>query len=1594
MSKFVSLANSSVRPSITILNSPLSQLEGKNVVVGDSTFTLTAGEPTGNEIKLEETGDTYAYGYLKVASTTSSGYYVAFSPENPDVSPMGVMFTRNGVAAAFKLRTNVTSGKISVKLGESDTADVVTYTFGEAAGNEVHVNSGYSKVETASFLKDAINATLSNYGIFAKAYFDTVILYMYRSSGFVVKNISSAVVRFSDVASPGDTLKLNRGSGETAVQFGSAGVPIGDTPYDSAVNMAEHINGDTSGEFFASVQRENDYTDLRIYAGFNEDLGVSCESESFSLYSLLKGSSTSEVSLDLSGVGSAALELAVTACDFGDRERTVASFAAAVRSLDDNLTAKVNRTLGTCEMTYEIAGYNLPMSSYGGNISVLGLSGAEFSSVDPTRTAMNMLAKFEEVGYNVTRSGNTIGLELPGKVRVTSDAARTALNVSPYSGGTEDDPMGKYELALYVEDITGSVQSNVELDIVIAESSALGYDSIPISGMDRLTLSIATGRKVITLSNAYLFVISGCSNSFVNISGSFITHSTGSTGGIVSLDECANTRVSVVNCENAWTGSTNSPFVTFNGSMGSALDVRHSTFTSSDASYAVDAFKTDGYVKATFDFCVFDGNSAEKFKAIEKGSGCSASFTSTAYSKSTLNGAVDSTCVEGTDGIVIDRSGAEYWSLSLSGNSPALRIAPADPSVPDDRFGRKRYRVEPYGVTTIEFKDVVGIGKFYGTNFIEINGSRRYFGSDKLPLDYVSVNDFAKSFVSAFSTADVGFKPVADEQGSIKKVRMYGKSGAVVTNLGSNQLQTSFEAFENGIDAGSRQKTTVMDETLYMSLSPNQAKGYGTQEHPFSTAQLEGFVNSLMPASGRVQVIVTGHSQEKLTCSLASPHGPSSFDFVLSGPKTGKAYVPDLECDLSASGLGGINLSVDSVLFKGDLSCGTSEVSRVSVTNSIVKGDITADSVKVSESTIVGGISMGDGGSAICGSVLEGSVTKGQGNDTATFRFNCHDFEVPQDWDTTGSARLSESCLVGQGSYSALTDYDLRRQEGYSNPAESRIPSGSVLEIYLASELDAAGRHRSSESSKVTMDCGALERNVVVPEALMINVDLSAGKTGNGGRYSSCSLGEAYATIKELGVVNRPVVLEVSGYGTDLPTLDVEGLTFTDDGEIKIMGEPGSVMDGFLDGVGFNLGADNAKLSICGVLIRSAGRLAETSGKYSTIVLSSCGVVNTNNLYFMVDGSWDVYMLGCSFEGGKAASSSEKITLAGCAVQGSLDTKFQGDYVSIASIDNAPLAPIPADARLTAGLFVPTSEVAGFTRADIESVMELFIEYEGLVDARGSARFVNDEKSDQGCYDTRAVSDIQGIVDTPNGQYARITEEGSSLITRAMTGKMAFKIAGYALGSGGFSLACPVMSVPADDTLAGLRAVGSVTLMSNNLSVEDYVEIGSTRLYATRDFELDTTVSLTAGNLVESINKNCGSVYAYSESGSNGKIILVAVTPGVAGNNYTVDASQNFEVSGFEGGEDGGYGMTIRFPADGYSTFEFVERLPLAIALFIRVSRYEVSAGLGEVLVYAQVTKSEQPSEVGALVPFAVVRHGLITKDRDTVVTRRVIIQI
>jgi hypothetical protein len=252
-----------------------------------------------------------------------------------------------------------------------------------------------------------------------------------------------------------------------------------------------------------------------------------------------------------------------------------------------------------------------------------------------------------------------------------------------------------------------------------------------------------------------------------------------------------------------------------------------------------------------------------------------------------------------------------------------------------------------------------------------------------------------------------------------------------------------------------------------------------------------------------------------------------------------------------------------------------------------------------------------------------------------------------------------------------------------------------------------------------------------------------------------------------------------------------------------------------------------------------------------------------------------------------------------------------------------------------------------------------------------------------------AANDATSFEGKPNGQFAQITKEGSSFLTRMLTGNFGFKIVGYAIGRGGYSKKNPINSIPI--TGDGICATYKIIINDNDLTSEDGISIGSRTFICGTDFELGSSIEHTIANIVSSINENSG--VAFAENGTSYIRITIA-TSGELGNGIVSSLSDSISVEQTIEGTDSIYGIDIALPSDGYREFQYVEYLPLAISLFLRVERDETQMATGEIIVYAEATKTENTNELNTLIPFAVVRHGLVTKDKDTILVKRIIIQI
>lgn len=182
-----------------------------------------------------------------------------------------------------------------------------------------------------------------------------------------------------------------------------------------------------------------------------------------------------------------------------------------------------------------------------------------------------------------------------------------------------------------------------------------------------------------------------------------------------------------------------------------------------------------------------------------------------------------------------------------------------------------------------------------------------------------------------------------------------------------------------------------------------------------------------------------------------------------------------------------------------------------------------------------------------------------------------------------------------------------------------------------------------------------------------------------------------------------------------------------------------------------------------------------------------------------------------------------------------------------------------------------------------------------------------------------------------------------------------------------------------------------ITINNNDLTSSDGIKIGSKSFVCGEDFEKDSNIENTSINLALAINKNGGVAFAEANSSY---ITLTIATMGKLGNDIVSSLSESISVEQTITGIDSSYGIDIALPSDGYRKFQYVEYLPLAISLFLRVERDETQMATGEIIVYAEATKTDNKNELNHIIPFAVVRHGLVTKDKDTILVKRIIVQI
>lgn len=286
-----------------------------------------------------------------------------------------------------------------------------------------------------------------------------------------------------------------------------------------------------------------------------------------------------------------------------------------------------------------------------------------------------------------------------------------------------------------------------------------------------------------------------------------------------------------------------------------------------------------------------------------------------------------------------------------------------------------------------------------------------------------------------------------------------------------------------------------------------------------------------------------------------------------------------------------------------------------------------------------------------------------------------------------------------------------------------------------------------------------------------------------------------------------------------------------------------------------------------------------------------------------------------------------------------------------------------------------------------------------------------------GCYNS-VLEDVSGFYDdTPNREITCITEIGRTMITRMLSNTVRFQIEGFALCSNGYDFTNPVMSIKSEDNIH--REQIKVTINNANLPSDLSVRVGNKTLYygTGLDFE-GTTKSAIVRSLVKAINKispiqnsdmsSSSSFGASIVDASNGVFVLNKIMPVISSAYEDSPSEVSFNSTYFstevvQSSTEYNPNACLEhqvFPDTGILSFDAIEYLPLAISLYYKIDRNQFNGGFGSEVVLARVTECKDDSGnddsnlVGYIFPLCICNHGLITKNRDSFIVGRIIIQL
>lgn len=311
------------------------------------------------------------------------------------------------------------------------------------------------------------------------------------------------------------------------------------------------------------------------------------------------------------------------------------------------------------------------------------------------------------------------------------------------------------------------------------------------------------------------------------------------------------------------------------------------------------------------------------------------------------------------------------------------------------------------------------------------------------------------------------------------------------------------------------------------------------------------------------------------------------------------------------------------------------------------------------------------------------------------------------------------------------------------------------------------------------------------------------------------------------------------------------------------------------------------------------------------------------------------------------------------------------------------------------------------------------------IDMRGALRFsVPTESIDAGAmeyngviptgtYDPTTQSPV--VSRTTLGQAMHMRREADGIISvlnPVVSGSrdldpFSYKIVGYQLLNAGYTYWQPTQPTEVDD-FSGTQAVATITVDAGNSfdasSVITIDYLGKTAVISytplsnsTAGFEAGASASATASNIAQIIRSAqidgvpVESVLWIQQKGAT--LTLTAKLLGSLGNTITVSA-EGTGLSGTTmlGGTDPEASPGQVYPTSGWVPFDKSELPdPYSVSFALKLGVGQANTAFGAIAVMAQVTASPVGSEVGMVVPFALVRMPLESKHERKTISCRVL---